>query len=115
RPATGTAPPTWPPHDDGRPGPRTRAARRLREDVRLPHSSRLPHRSRRGRRLRRGRGAPAGGPEMTVEFTLPPALEAHEPPEARGRTRDGVRLLVSRRATGEISHHAFRDLPSLLD
>lgn len=52
---------------------------------------------------------------MTVEFTLPPALEAHEPPEARGRTRDGVRLLVSRRATGEISHHAFRDLPSLLD
>lgn len=52
---------------------------------------------------------------MTVDFTLPPALEAHEPPEARGRTRDGVRLLVSRRATGEVSHHEFRDLPSLLD
>ncbi|MGH3242488.1 MAG: S-adenosylmethionine:tRNA ribosyltransferase-isomerase [Spirillospora sp.] len=51
---------------------------------------------------------------MTVEFTLPTALEAHEPPEARGRTRDGVRLLVSRRATGEISHHEFRDLPALL-
>jgi S-adenosylmethionine:tRNA ribosyltransferase-isomerase len=52
---------------------------------------------------------------MTVEFTLPAALEAHEPPEARGRARDGVRLLVSRRATGEVSHHEFRDLPSLLD
>ncbi|WP_067807106.1 S-adenosylmethionine:tRNA ribosyltransferase-isomerase [Actinomadura formosensis] len=52
---------------------------------------------------------------MTVEFTLPPSLEAHEPPEARGRTRDGVRLLVSRRATGEITHHGFGDLPALLD
>lgn len=57
---------------------------------------------------------------MTVEFTLPPALEAHEPPEERGpgtggRTRDGVRLLVSRRATGEVAHHEFRDLPALLD
>ncbi|RFS87115.1 S-adenosylmethionine:tRNA ribosyltransferase-isomerase [Actinomadura spongiicola] len=52
---------------------------------------------------------------MTVDFTLPTALEAHEPPEARGRTRDGVRLLVSRRATGEITHHEFRDLPDLLD
>ncbi|MFI0374321.1 S-adenosylmethionine:tRNA ribosyltransferase-isomerase [Actinomadura sp. 1N219] len=51
---------------------------------------------------------------MTVEFTLPTALEAHEPPEARGRTRDGVRLLVSRRAAGEVSHHEFRDLPALL-
>ncbi|TDB88750.1 S-adenosylmethionine:tRNA ribosyltransferase-isomerase [Actinomadura sp. 7K534] len=52
---------------------------------------------------------------MTVEFALPAALEAHEPPEARGRARDGVRLLVSRRATGEVSHHGFRDLPSLLE
>ncbi|XRQ06998.1 S-adenosylmethionine:tRNA ribosyltransferase-isomerase [Actinomadura welshii] len=52
---------------------------------------------------------------MTVDFTLPAALEAHEPPEARGRPRDGVRLLVSRRATGAVSHHGFRDLPSLLD
>ncbi|TDC82208.1 S-adenosylmethionine:tRNA ribosyltransferase-isomerase [Actinomadura sp. 7K507] len=52
---------------------------------------------------------------MTVDFTLPSALEAHEPPEERGRSRDGVRLLVSRRATAEITHHEFRDLPSLLD
>jgi len=50
----------------------------------------------------------------TLEFTLPPALEAHEPPEARGRTRDGVRLLVGERSTGEVTHHEFRDLPTLL-
>ncbi|MFD0684116.1 S-adenosylmethionine:tRNA ribosyltransferase-isomerase [Actinomadura fibrosa] len=51
----------------------------------------------------------------TLDFALPAALEAHEPPEARGRTRDGVRLLTGRRGTGEITHHAFRDLPGLLD
>ena len=28
--------------------------------------------------------------------------------------RDGVRLLVSRRAAGQVSHHAFGDLPDLL-
>ncbi|WP_026402932.1 S-adenosylmethionine:tRNA ribosyltransferase-isomerase [Actinomadura rifamycini] len=53
------------------------------------------------------------GPE-TEDFAVPPGLEAREPPEARGRPRDGVRLLVGRRATGEVSHHAFRDLPGLL-
>ena len=47
-------------------------------------------------------------------FTLPAELEAHDPPEARGLARDGVRMLVSRRSSGEISHHGFRDLPSLL-
>jgi S-adenosylmethionine:tRNA ribosyltransferase-isomerase len=51
---------------------------------------------------------------MTVAFELPAALEAHEPPEARGGTRDSVALMVSRQASGEISHHAFADLPSLL-
>lgn len=50
----------------------------------------------------------------TIDFALPPDLEAHEPPEARGRPRDGVRLLVGRRAAGTVSHHAFRDLPDLL-
>ncbi|GAA4086953.1 S-adenosylmethionine:tRNA ribosyltransferase-isomerase [Actinomadura miaoliensis] len=49
-----------------------------------------------------------------LDFTLPAALEAHEPPEARGRARDGVRLLVGRRSTGEIGHHRFRELPGLL-
>jgi len=47
-------------------------------------------------------------------FALPAELEAHDPPEARGLPRDGVRMLVSRRRSGEISRHAFRDLPGLL-
>jgi S-adenosylmethionine:tRNA-ribosyltransferase-isomerase (queuine synthetase) len=47
-------------------------------------------------------------------FTLPAELEAHDPPEARGLARDGVRMLVSRRSSGQISHQAFRDLPGLL-
>src|ERR1700733_51411 len=51
---------------------------------------------------------------MVIDFVLPAELEAHDPPEARGVPRDGVRMLVSRRSTGEISHHAFRDLPGLL-
>src|ERR1700692_2777864 len=51
---------------------------------------------------------------MIVDFTLPAELEAHDPPEARGLARDGVRLLVSRRSTGEISHGVFGDLPGLL-
>jgi S-adenosylmethionine:tRNA-ribosyltransferase-isomerase (queuine synthetase) len=49
-----------------------------------------------------------------ADFTLPAELEAHDPPEARGLPRDGVRMLVSRRSSGEISHHGFRELPGLL-
>nr|BFE73139.1 hypothetical protein GCM10020092_064400 [Actinoplanes digitatis] len=44
------------------------------------------------RPARRGRPVTA-----LLDFALPAALEAHEPPEARGRTRDGVRLLVGER------------------
>ena len=51
---------------------------------------------------------------MLTEFALPPELEARAPVEARGVPRDGVRMLVSRRSSGEISHHAFGDLPGLL-
>jgi len=51
---------------------------------------------------------------MIIDFTLPAELEAHDPPEARGLPRDGVRLMVSRRSAGQVSHHAFRDLPDLL-
>jgi S-adenosylmethionine:tRNA ribosyltransferase-isomerase len=51
---------------------------------------------------------------MSIQFTLPPEREAHDPPEARGTPRDGVRMLVSRRSADEISHHAFRELPGLL-
>jgi S-adenosylmethionine:tRNA ribosyltransferase-isomerase len=47
-----------------------------------------------------------------IDFALPPELEAHEPPEARGRTRDCVRLLES--TSAGIGHRRFTDLPSLL-
>jgi S-adenosylmethionine:tRNA ribosyltransferase-isomerase len=50
---------------------------------------------------------------MTVlDFALPSTLEAHEPPEARGLRRDGVRLLVGAGET--VTHHRFTDLPGLL-
>ena len=48
---------------------------------------------------------------MIVDFALPAELEAHDPPEARGVARDGVRLLVSRRGAQEVSHGVFGDLP----
>ena len=51
---------------------------------------------------------------MVIDFVLPAEREAHDPPEARGLPRDGVRMLVSRRSWQQISHHAFRDLPELL-
>jgi S-adenosylmethionine:tRNA ribosyltransferase-isomerase len=49
-----------------------------------------------------------------LAFELPTALEAHEPPEARGLTRDEVRLMVARRGDGGIEHSTFRDLPEFL-
>ena len=49
-----------------------------------------------------------------LAFELEPDLEAHEPPEARGVARDGVRLLVGRHADGSIQHRTFSDLPELL-
>jgi S-adenosylmethionine:tRNA ribosyltransferase-isomerase len=48
-------------------------------------------------------------------FELPAALEAHEPPEARGLARDEVKLLVATRHDGEVVHARFRDLPDFLD
>ena len=49
-----------------------------------------------------------------LAFDLPGALEAHEPPEARGLARDEVRLMVATRSDGAIGHHRVRDLPTLL-
>ena len=49
-----------------------------------------------------------------LDFPLPVELEAHEPPEARGLTRDGVRLLVSYRDVDRVEHAQFRDLPDFL-
>jgi len=51
---------------------------------------------------------------VALDFVLPPEREAHEPPEARGIPRDGVAMMVSREAAGEIGHRAFTDLPGLL-
>jgi S-adenosylmethionine:tRNA ribosyltransferase-isomerase len=50
----------------------------------------------------------------SLDFELPSALEAHEPPEARGLARDQVRLLVSHLADDSIEHRGFRDLPDVL-
>ena len=49
------------------------------------------------------------------EFELPGELEATSPPEERGSGRDDVRLLVARRAGLAVEHHAFRELPGLLE
>ncbi len=49
-----------------------------------------------------------------VDFALPPSLEATQPPEARGVSRDGVRLLVGRQHSGAVTHHAFAELPEIL-
>jgi S-adenosylmethionine:tRNA ribosyltransferase-isomerase len=47
-------------------------------------------------------------------FELPAALEAHEPPEARGLARDDVRLLVASRSEESIAHARFSELPAVL-
>ena len=49
-----------------------------------------------------------------VSLRLDPAHEAHEPPEARGLPRDGVRLLVSRGERAPV-HARFADLAEHLD
>jgi S-adenosylmethionine:tRNA ribosyltransferase-isomerase len=46
-------------------------------------------------------------------FTVPPALSATEPPEARGLARDEVRLLVARDRS-PLRHTSFRALPGVL-
>ena len=52
---------------------------------------------------------------VIADFELPPALEASEPPEARGLERDGIRLLVSDAVADTVEHAHFRDLPDWLD
>lgn len=48
-------------------------------------------------------------------FDLPRSLEASEPPEARGRSRDDVRMLVSYQSSETLVSSTFRDLPSFLE
>ena len=50
-----------------------------------------------------------------LAFDLPPELEASEPAEARGITRDAVRMLVAHRASGDLVHTTFGELPRHLD
>ena len=54
------------------------------------------------------------GRKSLGRFTLPPELEAHEPPEARGLERDEVRLLVGYREDDRFEHASFLDLPRFL-
>ncbi len=51
----------------------------------------------------------------SLDFELPPELEANEPPEARGLSRDEVRLMVTYAGDDRVVHARFRDLPDYLD
>jgi S-adenosylmethionine:tRNA ribosyltransferase-isomerase len=45
--------------------------------------------------------------DTPIRFTLPPELEAHEPPEFRGVRRDQVRLLILPRDGATVTHTRF--------
>jgi S-adenosylmethionine:tRNA ribosyltransferase-isomerase len=49
------------------------------------------------------------------DFVLPPELEATRPPEARGMTRDAVRMMIARRAAPTVEHTTFAELPRQFD
>jgi S-adenosylmethionine:tRNA ribosyltransferase-isomerase len=50
----------------------------------------------------------------TLDFHLPPSLEAGQPPEARGLERDEVRLMLSYRSDDRVIHSHFHALPDFL-
>jgi len=50
----------------------------------------------------------------TLDFLLPPELEATEPPEARGLARDEVRLMVSHYTDNRVEHTRFRAIGDYL-
>ena len=54
-------------------------------------------------------------PLSTIDFSLPPDLEASAPPEARGLRRDQVRLMVSNYSTNHIEHTRFYNLYKFLN
>ena len=67
---------------------------------------------------------PAGMPPTAVPsapvparftYDLPAALEASEPPEARGLTRDAVRMLVATRSDRSLVPSSFSFLPKFLE
>ena len=49
-----------------------------------------------------------------LQFSVPIALRASEPPEARGVPRDRVRMMVAQRHDQSLRHVLFCDLPDLL-
>jgi S-adenosylmethionine:tRNA ribosyltransferase-isomerase len=51
----------------------------------------------------------------SLDFELPPELEAGEPPEARGLMRDEVRLMVTYASDDRVVHSRFRDLEDFLE
>ena len=51
----------------------------------------------------------------SLDFDLPPELEADAPPEARGLERDEVRLMVTYLGDGRVVHSRFRDLSDFLE
>jgi S-adenosylmethionine:tRNA ribosyltransferase-isomerase len=61
-------------------------------------------------------GAAPRLPELQpLSFTLPSELEAPSPPEARGVTRDAVRMMVATKHDGTIVHSHFSELPRFLN
>ncbi|MFE6052373.1 S-adenosylmethionine:tRNA ribosyltransferase-isomerase [Kitasatospora sp. NPDC056446] len=52
--------------------------------------------------------------ELGLDLAVPPELSARAPAETRGTARDGVRMLVGRRAGGGVEHRRFTDLPEVL-
>lgn len=54
-------------------------------------------------------------PVERFTYDLPAALEATEPPEARGLTRDAVRMLVTNKRDGSLVPSTFSMLPRFLD
>src|SRR5215210_8601685 len=53
-------------------------------------------------------------PLSFVEFSLPSALEASAPPEARGLRRDQVRLMVSNYSSDQVRHTRFYNIDKYL-
>ncbi len=54
-------------------------------------------------------------PMTALDFEVPEALAAREPPEARGLQRGDVRLMVSHGTDDTVSHLEFHDLADQLD
>jgi S-adenosylmethionine:tRNA ribosyltransferase-isomerase len=51
----------------------------------------------------------------SLDFTLPPSLEAAIPPEERGLRRDQVRLMVSCLHNNQVTHSRFNHMPDYLN